>query len=318
MPLRYDPEFFEVAGPALQKYAATGAPALHDIETRRTRLKEVLKRDDQFAIPDGLERLIHHAPATDGHKVAVHHFRRKSPSGPGPHSAIVHIHGGGYFSFSAAHSTEALVEYVSKSGVQMLSIDYRLAPENRFPVPLEDCWSALIWINYQASILDIDPHRIAIMGESAGGGLAANLTLLARDRALSPPLAKQILIYPMLDDRTQADITDGHAFFTVADNITGWTAYLGGDVVGTETVPEYAVAARNENVFGLPGLYMDCTRLDILLPENLKYLEKFVAAKIPIEFHLYDGLPHGFTSLAPSASCTQRAISNRVRAMLSF
>lgn len=318
MPLRYDSEFFEVAGPALTQYAAAGAPALHDIETRRIRLKEVLKKKDHYVIPNGLERLIRHAPASDGHEVAIHHIRRKSRPDSGPYPAIIHIHGGGYFSFSAAQSTEALVEYVSKSGVQMFSIDYRLAPENRFPVPLEDCWSALTWIHSHAQSLNVDPRRIAIMGESAGGGLAANIALLARDRILSPPLAKQFLIYPMLDDRTRDDNTEGHAFFTVADNITGWTAYLGENVVGTEQVPRYAVAARNDNVVGLPELYMDCPGLDILLPENLRYLDKFVAANIPTEFHLYDGLPHGFTSLAPSTSCSQRAIANRVRAMSTF
>jgi acetyl esterase/lipase len=102
------------------------------------------------------------------------------------------------------------------------------------------------------------------MGESAGGGLAANLALLARDRVLSPPLAKQILIYPMLDDRTATDNTNGLAFFDVSDCITGWAAYLGKDVVGTDRVPKYAAAARNLDVRGLPVLYLDCPQLDIL------------------------------------------------------
>jgi acetyl esterase/lipase len=118
----------------------------------------------------------------------------------------------------------------------MLSIEYRLALEHPFPIPLEDCWSALQWIRSNASELNIDPSRIAIMGESAGGGLAANVSFLARDRGLSPPLAKQILIYPMLDDRTNLDTTDGLAFFDVSDCITGWAAYLGKDVVGSNRV----------------------------------------------------------------------------------
>jgi acetyl esterase/lipase len=200
----------------------------------------------------------------------------------------------------------------------MLSVEYRLAPENPFPIPLDDCWTALEWVAANATALSIDPARIAIMGESAGGGLAANVALLARDRGFNPPLAKQILIYPMLDDRTNTDTTEGLAFFDVSDCITGWTAYLGKEVAGTDRVPKYAAAARNDNVNGLPELYLDCPQLDILLPENLEYLSRFATARIRTEFHLYPGLTHGFNSLAPSVACSLRAIENRVRAMLSF
>ncbi|KAH8697519.1 esterase/lipase [Talaromyces proteolyticus] len=318
MPLQYDPEFAKAAGAGLVRYMAAPKPALHDIEARRARFKGALKKDAQYPIPDGITRLIHHVTTSDGHRVAIYHFRKTDQDGLGHHPAIVHIHGGGYFSFSATHSTETLIEYVSKSGVQMLSIEYRLAPENPFPIPLDDCWTALTWIHSHAESLNIDPNRIAVMGESAGGGLAANLVLRARDRSLSPPLAKQFLIYPMLDDRTQLDTTEGLAFFTAEDCITGWTAYLGKEVVGAEVVPPYAVAARNANVEGLPELYIDCPQLDILLPENLEHVKKYVDAKIPTEFHLYKGVPHGFISLAPTASISKRAIDNRVLAMSNF
>ncbi|KAL2802335.1 Alpha/Beta hydrolase protein [Aspergillus granulosus] len=316
MPQQYDSEFAAAAGPTLAQYAALGSPPIHDVESRRSRFQSALKKNANFPIPDELESIVHTAPAADGHEVEIYHVRTRRPHDQ-PQPAVVHIHGGGYMSFSAAHSIQSLVDYVSRSGVQMLSIEYRLAPENPFPIPLEDCWSALQWIISNGSALNIDPARIAIMGESAGGGLAANLTLLARDRGLSPPLAKQILIYPMLDDRTNSDTTDGLAFFDVSDCITGWAAYLGKDVLGTSRVPKYAAAARNENLDGLPELYMECPQLDILLPENLHFLSRFVAAKIRTEFHLY-GLPHGFTSLAPSVSWSQRAIENRVRAIVSF
>ncbi|GAQ12309.1 carboxylesterase NlhH [Aspergillus lentulus] len=318
MSLRYDPEFEAAAGPTLVQYAASGSPALYDVQARRNRLQQALKKDAKCRIPEALERIVHRAPSSDGHLVEIYHVRKRENSAAGPHPAILHIHGGGYFSFSAAQSVQSMVDYVSQSGVQMLSVEYRLAPEHPFPTPLEDCWAALTWVYSNAEHLNIDTKRIGVMGESAGGGLAANLALLARDRVLSPPLAKQILIYPMLDDRTATDNTNGLAFFDVSDCITGWAAYLGKDVVGTDRVPKYAAAARNLDVRGLPELYLDCPQLDILLTENIHYLVQFVEAKIPTEFHMYPGLPHGFTSLAPGASFSQRAIQNRVRAMLNF
>ncbi|KAL6230267.1 hypothetical protein BDW75DRAFT_244979 [Aspergillus navahoensis] len=318
MSLRYDPEFEAVAGTTLAQYAASGSPALHDIQARRNRFQQALKKDASYQVPKGLERIVRHAPASDGHLVEIYHIWRREDSATGPRPAILHIHGGGYFSFSAAQSVQTLFDYVSRSGVQMLSVEYRLAPEHPFPTPLEDCWAALTWVVSNAERLNVDSKRIGVMGESAGGGLAANLALLARDRALSPPLAKQILIYPMLDDRTATDSTNGLAFFDVNDCITGWAAYLGKDIIATDRVPKYAAAARNPDVGGLPELYLDCPQLDILLAENIHYLTQFVAAKIPTEFHMYPGLPHGFTSLAPGASFSERAIQNRVRAMLSF
>lgn len=318
MALRYDPEFEAAAGPILAQYAASGSPPLHDVQARRNRFQQALKKDARYQVLEGLEQIVHHVPASDGHLVEIYHVRKQEEVTTGPQPAILHIHGGGYFSFSAAHSVQTMADYVSRSGVQMLSVEYRLAPEHPFPTPLEDCWAALVWVVSNAERLNIDKKRIAVMGESAGGGLAANLTLLARDRELTPPLAKQILIYPMLDDRTATDNTNGLAFFDVSDCITGWAAYLGKDVIGTDRVPKYAAAARNHDVYGLPGLYLDCPQLDILLPENIQYLGRFVAAKIPTEFHMYPGLPHGFTSLASRASFSQRAIENRVRAMLTF
>ncbi|KAE8380097.1 Alpha/Beta hydrolase protein [Aspergillus bertholletiae] len=207
-----------------------------------------------------------------------------------------------------------LVAYAAGSGVQVLSIDYRLAPEHPYPTPFEDSWTGLQWIHSHAEELFIDPHRIAVMGESAGAGLAAGLALMARDRDLSPPLAKQILVYPMLDDRTVDSHAGDLAIWTHEDNVTGWTAYLGKDV-GTDRVSQYAAPARAESVEGLPPMYMDCGQLDIFVQENTEYVLRFVKAGIPVEYHLYPGLPHGFEGVAPTGNCTKRAMENRCRAI---
>jgi acetyl esterase/lipase len=184
-------------------------------------------------------------------------------------------------------------------------------------VPLDDCWAALKWIYNNAHQLSINPARIAVMGESAGGGLAAALTLMARDQGLSPPLAKQILVYPMLDDRTNTNHAGKLAFWDENDNITGWTAYLGSKV-GSDEVAPYAAPARVESVEGLPSLYLDCPQLDIFVHEGMEYARRFVATNIPTECHIYPSLPHGFEGMASGISATKQAMSNRYKAMSSF
>jgi acetyl esterase/lipase len=121
----------------------------------------------------------------------------------------------------------------------------------------------------------------------------------------------------MLDDRICTDYTEGLCFFDLDDAITGWAAYLG-DGMGAEGVSPYAAPARATDVTGLPDLYLECPQLDVLLPENLRYVQRFVEAKIATEFHLLEGLPHGFISLAPTASASKIAIETRLRAMITF
>jgi acetyl esterase/lipase len=144
--------------------------------------------------------------------VPVYHFRKKLPPREGGEPANINIHGGSYITLSAAECATPHRASVSQTGFQILSIDYRLAPESPYPVLLDDCWAALQWIYSNTKRFSINPARIAVMGESAGGGLAAALTLLARDRVLSPPLAKQILIHATLDDRTNTKHADAMAF----------------------------------------------------------------------------------------------------------
>jgi acetyl esterase/lipase len=314
MHLQYDPEFLEEAAPILEQLAQTPKPPLHDVATRRAMLGAMTSKD--FPLPEDVEHRVYQVAAPGGHNVSVYHFCKK-PSREGRQPAIIHIHGGGYISLSAAQCARSHPPAVSQTGVQIFSVDYRLAPENSYPTPLNDCWAVLEWVRSNAEQLSIDLARIAVMGESAGGGLAAALTLLARDRALSPPLAKQILIYPMLNDRTVTNHAGELAFWDANDNITGWTAYLGPDVGGDQIVP-YAAPARVESVEGLPALYLDCPQLDMFVHEGMEYARRFVAANIPTECHIYPGLPHGFEALASGASLTKQAIANRYKAMTSF
>lgn len=315
MALQYDPEFAKLAGSGLQ--AQSIVLPVHDVKARRDRM-DAFMAGTRPSLPSDVEQTIFHARTSDDYELPIYYLRKKGPAAEGASTAaVLHIHGGGYIGVSAEDSTPAIAGYVSASGVPMFSVDYRLSPEHPFPVPLEDCWVALLWLQSQAEKFQIDTKRIAIMGESAGGGLGAGLAQLTRDRGFSPPLAKQILIYPMLDDRTLSDHTDGLAIFAVNDVITGWAAYLGADY-GTDKVSPYAAAARITDVRGLPPLYLDVGQLDMFVHEDVAFMQKFVAANAPLEFHLYSGVPHAFQRFAPTSKVAQQAFANRLGAMTSI
>ena len=175
-------------------------------------------------------------PAYDGATLEATWYRRSTGEQPG--SAVLFIHGGGMI-FGLEHVGAmcdlTVCGYVAASGVPMLVVDYRVAPEHPHPTPVEDCYTALRWLAEHASTLGFDPARLAVMGESAGGGLAAGVCLMARDRG-GPAIAQQLLIYPMLDDRPSPPDPALLPFltWTYDDNLTGWGALLG-DKAGGRT-----------------------------------------------------------------------------------
>jgi triacylglycerol lipase len=190
----------------------------------------------------------------------------------------------------------------------IVAVDYRLAPETRFPGAIEDCYAALAWTHAHAAELNIDPTRIGVMGESAGGGLAAALALLARDRG-EHALAFQHLIYPMIDDRT-CIAADPHPYvgefvWTPERNHFGWSSLLGVEP-GSEGVSPYAAAARAEDLTGLPPTYIATGALDLFLEENLAYARRLIRNGVPVELHVYPGGFHGFY-LDPKAEITRTA-----------
>jgi acetyl esterase/lipase len=162
--------------------------------------------------------------------------------------------------------------------------------------------------------LDVDPDRIAVMGESAGGGLAAATALLARDRGV--PLSRQILVYPMLDDRTiSADaVLINFAVWTYDNNYTGWHALLG-DAVAGPGVPAYAAPARATDFSGLTDAYIEVGELDIFREESIYYGTRLMSAGCSVELHVHQGCPHGFDRVAPNASVSIRARADRIRAL---
>lgn len=235
---------------------------------------------------------------------------------PGPFPVLLWLHGGGYVMGSADGEDFRVKNIIATLGCAAVSVDYRLAPETPYPGPLEDCYAALKWLSTHASELSIDPTRIAVGGTSAGGGLAAALTLLARDRG-EVSLVFQCLLAPMLDDRT-CTLAEPHPYtgefiWTPQANHFGWSALLGEEPGGSDISP-YAAAARAEHLEGLPAAIISVGALDLFLEEDLEYARRLMRAGVPTELHVHPGAYHGFI-LVPDAQVTQAAWRDQLAAL---
>jgi acetyl esterase/lipase len=220
-----------------------------------------------------------------------------------PKPAVLHIHGGGYIAGSAADSRRDIQELAANHNCVAISVDYRLAPETPFPGSLEDNYVALLWMYSNAAELGIDRRRIAIKGESAGGGHAAALAIAARDRG-EVPLCLQVLIYPMLDDRTGSTMPGppyiGHYIWTAASNRFGWTSLLG-KPAGSAQPPAGSVPALIENLAGLPPAWIGVGSVDLFANEDVEYARRLLQAGVSTELHIVPGGYHGFDILVPQA-----------------
>lgn len=232
---------------------------------------------------------------------------------------ILHIHGGGFLLGSPEQSLPLTRATASRQDCVIVSVDYRLAPETPFPGPLEDCYAALVWMMQHAGELGIDPRHIGVMGDSAGAGLAAGLTLLTRDRG-GPALAFQNLMYPMLDDRTvietDANPVTGEFIWTRESNRVGWRSYLGA-MPGGAAISPYAAAARATDLSHLPPAWIGVGTLDLFVDENLAYARRLIRAGVAVELSVYPGGFHGFNG-APDAAIARRAREDRQRFLSQF
>ena len=194
----------------------------------------------------------------------------------------------------------------------------RRATKAPFPTPVEAAYTALRWLHEHAGELDVDPARIGVMGDSAGGGLAAALSILARERG-GPAIARQILLMPMLDDRTTTPDPhiEPYLLWSYDDSRTAWPALLG-DAAGGPDVPATAAPARLDDATGLPPAYIEVGQLDAFRDEDLAHALKLSRAGVPVEFHLHPGVPHEFDSIAFGIDVARRAIADHVRALASL
>lgn len=232
-------------------------------------------------------------------------------------SAVVYAHGGGMVAGSAELHDPLVAWYAQESGVPFLSVDYRLAPENPGEGPVEDSFAALRWLSANAGRLGVDPARIAVMGDSAGGGIAAGTAILARDRVI--PLARQILVYPMLDDRTLSPdpVLEPLVTWTYEMNVICWQALLGDDAGGAAT-SGIAAPARNRDLAGLADVYIEVGDLDIFRDEGIEYARRLASGGAAVELHVHAGAPHGYDWYAPASDLADRWRSDRLRVIRSL
>jgi acetyl esterase/lipase len=210
-----------------------------------------------------------------------------------PAACLYSIHGGGYVLGSYAMDDMPLDRYCNEFGCVGVSVEYRLSPETPYPGPLEDCYAGLAWTFAHAGELGIDRNRIGINGVSAGGGLAAALALLTRDRG-EHRLAFQLLQCPMIDDRqiTPSSRHDNLLVWSRAANTFGWQCYLG-DLYGTDDVPAHAAAARAGDLAGLPPALVITGGADGFRDENIDYATRLGQAGVATDLTVIAGAPHG-------------------------
>jgi acetyl esterase/lipase len=210
--------------------------------------------------------------------------------------AILHMHGGGYFLGSAKSSVGDAQAWAAQLDCVVVTVEYRLAPETRYAGSIEDNYAALRWVHANAAELGVDPARIAVLGESAGGGHAALLAIAARDRGEIPVLF-QCLIYPMLDDRTgssrAAPRNVGTIGWTADFNSFGWDAFLG-QAPGTKRVPAEAVPARTRVLACLPPTYIAVGGIDLFVEEDIEFARRLIDAGVPVQLLVQPGAFHGF------------------------
>ncbi len=268
------------------------------IDLATTPIEEIRARPPMMPTPEPLiAPEIVNTPGRDG-APDVPLYIYNPPSANRKRAALLHIHGGGMVLGSAEASKGIVPPLILPNDAVGVSVEYRLAPETPFPGPQEDCYAALDWLVANADSLGVDPQRIVVGGESAGGGLAAMLALMARDRG-EYTLAGQLLVYPMLDHRTGgADCQYRNAFagefiWDAAKNAFGWGSLKGGYGLDDERIGWFS-PSRADNLSNLPPCFIATGALDLFFDENLDYIRRLGAAGVPVELHVYPGGVHGF------------------------
>lgn len=289
---------------ALPVDIGAGLSALSDETLAATR--ELYDNPMEGHLSEHVVHVDHVVPDSGGVKVRLY----RKVSGPGyradAHSpALVWIHGGGLVLGAYDRSDPLLYDWADQLNIVCASVEYRLAPEHPYPAAIDDCAAALSWLHTNANTFGVDANRIIVGGNSAGGGLAAALALRARDEN-GPPVAGQLLLYPMIDDRQQSVSSQWpDPVWPPAANSYGWSAYLG-DAKGGPDVSAYAAAARADDLRGLPPTIIVVGSAEGFSDEDIDYANRLRHAGVELELHVYPGAPHGFFTLLRQTPLAQR------------
>lgn len=286
-----DPDFV----PALE-----GLPSLEltvdDLTAIRERLVEGMLRN--APPPDESVTLEEQEIAgPDGTRLRLHIYR--PGDAPGALPVVLHFHPGGFIMGSPRIRDTRNRQVARAAQCMIVSVEYRLAPEAPFPAALNDGYAALLWVHREGKAVSADPERIVIAGESAGGGVAAAVAQLARDRG-EVPLLMQLLTYPMLDNRVGATVAAadccGEFVWTQKLNQFAWSALLGEDHPGRE-LPPYAAPGRRGDLAGLPPTFIAVGAIDLFAEEDIDFARRLLRAGVPMELHVFPGAFHGFDSV---------------------
>ncbi|KAJ4177653.1 hypothetical protein NW755_013719 [Fusarium falciforme] len=314
--LKFDPEYLK----AIEPFMSGPQPPQqsNDIYGRRATMNMIMTAANDFApAPPAVPQTVYIVRGHDEVDIKVTRFATEAASkSERPTPAVVYLHGGGFFSNSVEIFTPRIARYAHDSDLPYFAVSYRLAPEHPAPCAIEDCYAAIKHLSESSQEFNIDPTKIIVHGDSAGGGVAAGAALLARDRKLEPPLAKQILIYPMLDDRTKVKDDDPSIELMVWKpdaNVVAWDAYLSEARKNSDILP-YAVPARAASLRGLPPTYIEVGALDLFRDEDTEYASRLAREDVEVEFHLWPGLPHGFDGFL-NLSWYERAKESRMSAL---
>lgn len=305
---RYDPELAAMI-PSLPVESDWS-----DMEAARKQMGELL----ELALagqpePAGMsfeDRMIRSVDGVRELRVRVYRPDGASAALPG----VLYIHGGGFCTGSIEMEHQGAATAATKAEAVVVSVDYRLAPEHPFPAGIDDCYTALVWMSENAGELGIDAERLAVMGGSAGGGLAAGTALMARDRG-GPKLCFQVLNIPELDDRLETrsmkQFTDT-PLWNRPNAIVSWRYYLG-EALGGDVSP-YAAPARAENLSGLPPAYVSTMEYDPLRDEGIRYALRMLEQGVQVELHQFPGTFHGSAMMA-NAEVSKRSSQEMMSAL---
>ncbi|KAL1891192.1 hypothetical protein Sste5346_007825 [Sporothrix stenoceras] len=352
---RFAPDYYKAIEPMIK--AAEGQPPapqpknVAELAAGLNAMMAVMFKEP--AAPPHIVQTKHQIPVPGGKTVTVTRYATAEQRAAKDQPAIMYLHAGGMVCASVDLVNEVLGNESAVYGVQYFAVEYTKSPAVAAPVALEEAYAVLTHLSQNAATYGIDNKRIAVGGASAGGGMSAGVGLMARDRGLSPPIAKLVLIYPMLDDRTvQAHPPKGarHAganhkddewsvrpFLTWSceQNALAWNAYLGTGNPATDdaltaaanlakaTPPGqgngalYAIPARAATLAGLPPTYIDCGGLDLFLEESAQFAARLAHDGVEFDFHIFHGVPHGF-EIAQTSNAAQTALAQRKIAYNSF